>query len=169
MYTIELSCFNSPDPPDEIIKRVPPSIGQPLQSSNAVPTSQPSFLCCAVATIKSDSAFKARTLLGVLFSLLLTIVTEIYTPSFSYIVAMLLMELTLLVAITMVSKSDANSMKGDWILQMKGFLGLLHPQLPDICEVVYLSLYIIAIVLRDLVIMIFGIIVFKLVATIIVQ
>ena len=95
--------------------------------------------------------------------------TELYALSFSYIVAMLIMELTLLVAITMVSKSDGSSMRGDWILQIKGILAFLHPLLPDIFEIIYLSLYIIAIVLRDLVIMLFSVVVFKSIIAIVVQ
>ena len=100
---------------------------------------------------------------------MLTIVTELYALSFSYIVAMLIMELTLLVAIAMVSKSDGSSVRRDWILQIKGILAFLHPMLPDIFEIIYLSLYIIAIVLRDLVIMIFSVVVFKSITAIIVQ
>lgn len=162
-----------PDPPDEIIERVPPSIySQPgVQASNAAifPPSQPSFLCSAVATIRSDGAFKIRTLIGVLYSLMLTIVTELYALSFSYIVAMLIMELTLLVAIAMASKSDGSSVRGDWMLQLKGILAFLHPLLPDIFEIIYLSLYVVAIVLRDLVIMIFSVIVVKSIMAIVVQ
>ena len=171
MYLADISwsfCF--PDPPDEIIERVPPSI-QPFQASNAaiLPPSPPSFLCSAVATIRSDGAFKLRTLIGVFYSLILTILTEFYAISFSYVVAMLIMELTLLVALTMVSKSDGSGVRGDWILQLRGILAFLHPLLPDIFEFIYLSLYIIAIVLRDLVIMIFSIIVFKSIMAITVQ
>ena len=163
--------FVFPDPPDEIIERVLPSIySQPVQTSSAIlPSSQPSFLCSAVAMIRSDGAFKVRTLIGVLYSLILTIVTEVYSLSLSYIVATLIMELTLLVAIVMVSKSDGSSVRGDWILQIKGILVFLHPLLPDIFEMIYLSLYIIAIVLRDLVIMIFSVVVFKSIIAIIVQ
>lgn len=95
--------------------------------------------------------------------------TELYALSISYTVAMLVMELTLLVAITMAVKSDSNSVRGDWILQIKGILAFLHPLLPDVFEVIYLSLYIIAIILRDLVIMIFCIVVFKSITAIIVQ
>ena len=165
--------FIFPDPPDEIIERVPPSIqySQPAQAGNAAifPPSPPSFLCSVIATIRSDGAFKLRTLIGVFYSLILTIVTEFYALSFSYIVAMLIMELTLLVAITMVSKSDGSGVRGDWILQLRGILTFLHPLFPDIFEFIYLSLYIIAIVLRDLVIMIFSIIVFKSIMAITVQ
>ena len=151
------------DPPDEIIEREPPpSVRQPVQPSiPAILTSQSSFLSCAVATVRSDGAFKIRTLLGILYSLILTVVTELYTFSFSYIVAMLLMELTLLVALVMLSKSGVASMSGDWILQMRGILAFLHPLLPKAFEIVYLSLYAFAIVLRDLFIMIFCVVVFK--------
>ena len=95
--------------------------------------------------------------------------TELYALSVSYIVTTLVMELTLLVAITMVSKSDGNSVRGDWILQIKGILAFFHPLLPDIFEVIYLSLYITAIVLRDLIIVVFCVVVFKSIAAIIVQ
>lgn len=170
LYVADLCIFLS-DPPDEIIERVPPSIySQPAQATDAtIPPPQPSFLCNAVAAIRSDSAFTARTLIGVLFSLILAIVTELYALSFSYIVAMLVMELTLLIAIAMVSKSDGRGVRGDWILQIKGILVFLHPLLPDIFEIVYLSLYIISIVLRDLVIMIFIVVVFKSIIAISVQ
>jgi hypothetical protein len=82
---------------------------------------------------------------------------------------MLIMELTLLVALAMASKSDGRSVRGDWMLQLKGILAFLHPLLPDIFEIIYLSLYVIAIVLRDLVIMIFSVIVVKSIMAIIVQ
>ena len=166
--------FPPPDPPDEIIERVRPSIySQSVQSrhSEAIipPASQPSFLCSAVATIRSDGSFQLRTLIAVLYSLILTVVTELYALSFSYIVTMLIMEVTLLVSIAVMSKSDGSSVRGDWVLQIKGILAFLHPLLPDIFEIVYLSLYIIAIVLRDLVIMIFSVVVFKSIAAIFVQ
>lgn len=163
--------FPPPDPPDEIIERVRPSIYSQSRHSEAIipPASQPSFLCSAVATIRSDGAFQLRTLIAVLYSLILTVVTELYALSFSYIVTMLIMEVTLLVSIAVMSKSDGSSVRGDWVLQIKGILAFLHPLLPDIFEIVYLSLYIIAIVLRDLVIMIFSIVVFKSIAAIFVQ
>lgn len=81
---------------------------------------------------------------------------------------MLLIELCLLATVALVAKSDysGNSMKGDWILQMKGLLAFLHPLLPDVFEISYLCLYIIVIVLRDLITMIFGLIVFMSIAVI---
>ena len=84
---------------------------------------------------------------------------------------MLLMELTLLVAITLVAQSDttATTLKGHWILQLKGLLAFLHPVLPDVFEVTYLCLYVAMIVLRDLIIMIFGVVVFMSIGIFILQ
>lgn len=82
---------------------------------------------------------------------------------------MFLMELTLLVAIILMGKSDAGDMKGDWVLQMKTILAFIHPLLPDIFEISYLCLYIIAIILRDLIIMIFGVVVFISIALIVLK
>lgn len=126
-------------------------------------------MCYIVATIRSDCAFKARTIFAFLCSLLLTIVPQRYDYSFSYISTMLVMELSLLVTIVFVSKSDSsgNSMKGDWILQMKGVLAFLHPLLPDVFEISYLCLYLFLIMLRDLITMIFGLIVFMSIANIV--
>ena len=126
-------------------------------------------MCYVVATIKSDCAFKARTVFAFLCSLLLTILTQLYDYSFSYIFTMLLMELSLLVTIVLVTKSGSsdNSMKGDWILQIKGLLAFLHPLLPNVFEISYLCLYIIVIMLRDLITMIFGLIVFMSIAMIV--
>ena len=124
--------------------------------------SRPSLLCNVVARIKSDGAFKLRMLFGFLCSLAITVFARLYDQSFSYLAAMLVMESTLLLSIAMLSNADTNaSMKGDWLLQLKGLLSFLHPNLPDFFEVSYLCLRIVAIVLRDLSTMIFGVVVFQ--------
>lgn len=79
------------------------------------------------------------------------------------------MELALLATITVLARSDpsGDSMKEDWILQMKGLLAFLHPLLPSVFEITYLCLYIVTIVLRDLITMIFGVVVFMSIAVIV--
>lgn len=78
---------------------------------------------------------------------------------------MLGMELVTLVTIAlMTSSNDSSSMRGDRILQVKGLLAFFHPLLPVIYETTYLSLYIAIIVLRDFIVMIFGVVVFMSIA-----
>lgn len=159
----EFTCSPRTDPPDEIIERItpPPPATQPTDTASLDQLSTPSFLCIAVARIKSDGAFKIRMLFGFLCSLAITVFARLYDESFSYLTVMLIMEVTLLLCITMMSKSDPKaSMKGDWILQLKGLLAFLNPNLPDLFETSYLCLRVLAIVLNDLCVMIFGVVVF---------
>ena len=98
---------------------------------------------------------------GFLCSLLITIFARLYDDSFSYLTVMLVMEATVLISITMMSKSDPKaSMKGDWVLQLKGLLAFLNPNLPEMFETSYLCLRVLTIVLNDLCVMIFGVVVF---------
>ena len=156
------------DPPDEIIERVTPSFMETNETTvlpNSQVSLQPSFLCRIVGTIRSDRAFKIRTFCGLLCSLILTFLTVIYNQSLSLLAYMLGMELVTLVTIAlMTSSNDSSSMRGDRILQVKGLLAFFHPLLPVIYETTYLSLYIAIIVLRDFIVMIFGVVVFMSIA-----
>lgn len=164
--------FSSSDPPDEIIPKLGPT---PLPPNFTQPTIQPSssILIPVVSRFAGDKLWRLRTVLTVLCALIAVVVEVSLGLVYSNVVLMLVLDLTLLLYIFFMPHTS-NQNVNEPLYNPLGKLSLLKVPLTlvssswanwfdPVCLCVMLTGY----VFRDLLIMIFLTIVFKLCITLV--
>ena len=116
------------------------------------------LLYTLVSSAKSDSAHRSRTVAAILCAVIVSVLNIIGGYLVSYVTAMFLLDCTLFIWITLRSSARQHSLTGNplgWLGMAKLPLSFIHPILPRIYESICLCLMLLAVVIRDILLVVF--------------
>ena len=145
-----------PDPPDEVFERVSPI------SAGSVITNVP-LLYTLVSSVKSDGAYRSRTLAAIVCVVIVSILNIVGGYVVSYVMAMFLLDCTLFIWITLRANTRQHKFTASplgWLGMAGPILSFVHPLLPRIYENTCLCLMLLAVVLRDILFVVFCSVIF---------